>query len=309
MKSRRHRVDPLGQRLPIKLDTTTNGEFAPIPLSRANRHARPAGARRRRTTTRSASASAGATSSSRPAAPRARCSRSTPPMRRPARRRLLRPAAPKPRSTRSSPRRALDGGEFIFDVQGHFVNRPARGSRPRRAARSAGRREGGTARRRGKPARAPSRLPRPRRVREGRLPRLRHRHDGAVVRAVDARGRAADDRGSGRDRARSSSAWRARTGCCCTGASTRTSRATSRTMDALARAVRSVARGRPTRSGGRTATGFFLDDDAGLALHREGAQARRQEHLRPQGPAVRPAVATSTPPAATSAASRSASPT
>ena len=35
----RHRVDPEGRRLPIKLDTTSNGEFVPVPLSRANRHA------------------------------------------------------------------------------------------------------------------------------------------------------------------------------------------------------------------------------------------------------------------------------
>jgi hypothetical protein len=35
----RHRVDPDGQRLPIKLDSTSNGEFLPVPLSRANRHA------------------------------------------------------------------------------------------------------------------------------------------------------------------------------------------------------------------------------------------------------------------------------
>ena len=32
-------LDPDGQRLPIKLDTTTNGEFAPIPLSRSLHHA------------------------------------------------------------------------------------------------------------------------------------------------------------------------------------------------------------------------------------------------------------------------------
>src|SRR5262245_56384015 len=31
-----HRHDPEGRRLPVKLDTTTNGEFAPIPLSPAN---------------------------------------------------------------------------------------------------------------------------------------------------------------------------------------------------------------------------------------------------------------------------------
>ena len=30
------RVDPEGRRLPIKLDSTSNGEFAPVPLSRAN---------------------------------------------------------------------------------------------------------------------------------------------------------------------------------------------------------------------------------------------------------------------------------
>jgi hypothetical protein len=32
-------VDPDGRRLPIKLDTTTNGEFAPIPLDPSLRHA------------------------------------------------------------------------------------------------------------------------------------------------------------------------------------------------------------------------------------------------------------------------------
>ncbi len=36
----RHRHDPDGTRLPIKLDTTTNGEFAPIPLEPVHRHAR-----------------------------------------------------------------------------------------------------------------------------------------------------------------------------------------------------------------------------------------------------------------------------
>jgi len=36
MKSR---IDPGGQRLPIKLDTTSNGEFVPVPLSKVNRAA------------------------------------------------------------------------------------------------------------------------------------------------------------------------------------------------------------------------------------------------------------------------------
>ncbi|MEX1993892.1 MAG: amidohydrolase family protein [Steroidobacteraceae bacterium] len=34
-----HRIDPDGRRLPIKLDTTSNGEFEPVPLAPANRHA------------------------------------------------------------------------------------------------------------------------------------------------------------------------------------------------------------------------------------------------------------------------------
>ena len=32
MRRQRHRVDPEGQRLPIKLDSTSNGEFLPVPL-------------------------------------------------------------------------------------------------------------------------------------------------------------------------------------------------------------------------------------------------------------------------------------
>ena len=35
----KHRIDPEGARLPIKLDTTSNGEFVPVPLSAANREA------------------------------------------------------------------------------------------------------------------------------------------------------------------------------------------------------------------------------------------------------------------------------
>ncbi len=35
----KHAIDPEGRRLPIKLDTTSNGEFAPVPLSPANRAA------------------------------------------------------------------------------------------------------------------------------------------------------------------------------------------------------------------------------------------------------------------------------
>ena len=35
----KHRIDPYGARLPIKLDTTSNGEFLPVPLSDVNRAA------------------------------------------------------------------------------------------------------------------------------------------------------------------------------------------------------------------------------------------------------------------------------
>src|SRR5262245_9995847 len=33
----KHVIDPEGRRLPIKLDTTSNGELAPVPLSAATR--------------------------------------------------------------------------------------------------------------------------------------------------------------------------------------------------------------------------------------------------------------------------------
>jgi uncharacterized protein len=35
----KHRIDPEGTRLPVRLDTTSNGEFLPVPLTRANREA------------------------------------------------------------------------------------------------------------------------------------------------------------------------------------------------------------------------------------------------------------------------------
>ena len=41
----REPIDPDGRRLPIKLDTTSNGEFEPVPLSPANRRSQPPRAR------------------------------------------------------------------------------------------------------------------------------------------------------------------------------------------------------------------------------------------------------------------------
>ena len=35
----KHRIDPYGARLPIKLDKTSNGEFLPVPMADVNRAA------------------------------------------------------------------------------------------------------------------------------------------------------------------------------------------------------------------------------------------------------------------------------
>jgi len=116
-------VDPAGTRLPIKLDSTSNGEFVPVPLSRANREAnRLAHAAAERNAKRldiskreflisacgaastllsfnAANAAAGKTGGffDLPVA-----------------------AALEPQAARS----VADQGEFIFDVQGHFIDTP-----------------------------------------------------------------------------------------------------------------------------------------------------------------------------------------
>ena len=36
----KHQNDPEGLRLPVKIDATTNGEFAPVPLEAIHHHAR-----------------------------------------------------------------------------------------------------------------------------------------------------------------------------------------------------------------------------------------------------------------------------
>jgi len=116
-------VDPAGTRLPIKLDSTSNGEFVPVPLSPANREAnRLAHAAAQRNAKRldiskreflisacgaastllsfnAANAAAGKTGGffDLPVA-----------------------AALEPQAARS----VADQGEFIFDVQGHFIDTP-----------------------------------------------------------------------------------------------------------------------------------------------------------------------------------------
>ena len=117
----RQRNDPDGTRLPIKLDTTTNGEFAPIPLSPVHHHARRGAfeaatenARRLNLTRRAFLVSA--------------CGAATTLLgmnavyaangRRGGYFDLPEEAALDVQVARS----ALDRQEFIFDVQGHFVN-------------------------------------------------------------------------------------------------------------------------------------------------------------------------------------------
>ena len=116
-------VDPAGTRLPIKLDSTSNGEFVPVPLSPANREAnRLAHAAAQRNAEQldiskreflvsacgaastllafnAANAAAGKTGGffDLPVA-----------------------AALEPQAARS----VADQGEFIFDVQGHFIDTP-----------------------------------------------------------------------------------------------------------------------------------------------------------------------------------------
>jgi predicted TIM-barrel fold metal-dependent hydrolase len=115
------RHDPEGRRLPVKLDATSNGEFAPIPLGPeqrlANRlalEAATANARRTGLDRRSFLVSAAGTASTLLAFNEAYAA----PGRRGGWYELDPEAALDPQLARS----ALDGGEFIFDVQGHFVN-------------------------------------------------------------------------------------------------------------------------------------------------------------------------------------------
>ena len=116
-------IDPAGRRLPIKLDTTSNGEFVPVPLSPANREANrlahatashnakrldiskreflisACGAASTLLSFNAANAAAGKTGGFFD---------------------LPLEAALEPQAARS----VADQGEFIFDVQGHFIDTP-----------------------------------------------------------------------------------------------------------------------------------------------------------------------------------------
>jgi len=116
-----YRNDPEGTRLPIKLDSTTNGEFAPIPLERVHHHARALAfetakdhARRLNVSRRSFLASACGAASTLLAMNRAYAAAG----RTGGWFDVPRESALEMQIART----ALDKGEFVFDVQGHFVN-------------------------------------------------------------------------------------------------------------------------------------------------------------------------------------------
>ncbi|MGH8502459.1 MAG: amidohydrolase family protein [Gammaproteobacteria bacterium] len=113
--------DPDGRRLPIKLDTTTNGEFAPVPLEPVHRRARQLGsaaagenAKRRRVSRRSFLVSACGAASTLLAMNAAYAAAG----RAGGFFQMASEAAVDPEVAAA----ALIGGEFIFDVQGHYVN-------------------------------------------------------------------------------------------------------------------------------------------------------------------------------------------
>ena len=114
------RFDPDGLRLPIKLDSTSNGEFMPVPLSRANRHANALAQEAASTNARRLGlgrrefllSSCGAASTLLAFnAANAAAGRTDGFFDLPA------AAATEPAAAA-----ALESGEFIFDVQGHYVD-------------------------------------------------------------------------------------------------------------------------------------------------------------------------------------------
>lgn len=117
----RYQNDPDGLRLPIKLDTATNGEYAPIPLARVHTHAHrlafdsaTENAKRLGIDRRSFLVSACGAASSLLALNDAYAAQGA----RGGFYEVDRDAALDMQLARS----AVDGTEFIFDVQGHFVN-------------------------------------------------------------------------------------------------------------------------------------------------------------------------------------------
>jgi predicted TIM-barrel fold metal-dependent hydrolase len=117
----KHHIDPAGEYLPIKLDATSNGEFEPIALSHANRHANhlaqqqaTLNAKRRALSRRDFLVSSCGAASTLLAFNQANAAAG----------KLggwfdLHPEAALDTQIAAT---QLDKGEFIFDVQGHFVD-------------------------------------------------------------------------------------------------------------------------------------------------------------------------------------------
>jgi hypothetical protein len=117
----KHRIDPDGTRLPVKLDPTSNGEFVPIPLSEANRAANRlaqeqagANARRRGVGRRDFLLSACGVASTLLAFNAANAAAG----KRGGWFDVDAEAALDPQLAAAQ----VEGDEFIFDVQGHFVD-------------------------------------------------------------------------------------------------------------------------------------------------------------------------------------------
>ena len=113
--------DPDGTRLPVKLDSTSNGEFAPIPLAREHHHANQLAhdaastlAKRLGLGRRAFMVSACGVASSLMSMNQAYAAKGP----RGSYFELEKSAGLDLHAARS----AVDGNEFIFDVQGHFVN-------------------------------------------------------------------------------------------------------------------------------------------------------------------------------------------
>jgi hypothetical protein len=118
----KHTIDPDGQRLPIKLDSTSNGEFTPVPLSPANRagnrlahQAASENARRLGVSRRDFLVSACGVASTLLAFNAAAATVG----KRGGFFELEAEAALEPQLAQA---RVGSNGEFIFDVQGHFVD-------------------------------------------------------------------------------------------------------------------------------------------------------------------------------------------
>ena len=268
-------IDPEGKRLPIKLDSTSNGEFAPVPLWPANLEAN-----------RLAHEAAAENSK------RLGCSK----------RAFLTSAC-----GAASTLLAFNAANAAAGRTGGFFDLPE-SSRPGPAARArAGRaRQAGVHPRRPGPLHrhAEGQLEERRGLPQGRVHGQRHRCDGAVLRPLRSRRRAGHDSG----RRRSPPAGRQARGHAPAAAARTRQPEPARRPRGHGRAAREVGRQRleDLHAVRTERQGLLPVRRRRHPLHREGARPGRQEHLHPQGASLRPHAPTSTASAATSASSPSA---